>query len=400
MTAKPRVVPPAGYGYCFTYAVSGYLMRLTLLLSLGLLAACASHAPLATAPDRWTYLGNDPEGTQNIYMRGEGSDKKQDTVTAWYKFEFASPHEVVTGPALKQQVYIERRDLVEVDCKAETLRLKDETYFNVEDQQVFRVTPDAAAVPAAQVFAGGVSDIVYEGACGSSLQWTSLGEDAQKTQDIYARVESQADPNSIVKARFRFVYHEPRTMVAAPSLTQVSYTSSQSSVFMDCANQTFALEHQTYYDEDGVTVFGITPPKGAKPSAVAPDGVTGLMYKAACGIPLTWTYVGMDPRKTQKIYLVGEPDKKSGGTVEAKFRFEYLAPGKLVTGANLTQVEYTVRTADVLLDCGASTLTLLRESYQDDAQKEVFSVKPAAPQPAPVAPQGLTGMMQHAACHP
>ncbi|HEV2212098.1 MAG TPA: hypothetical protein VGS99_02010, partial [Gammaproteobacteria bacterium] len=91
---------------------------------------------------------------------------------------------------------------------------------------------------------------------------------------------------------------------------------------------------------------------------------------------------------------------KSGGTVEAKFRFEYLAPGKLVTGTGLTQVAYTVRTADVVLDCGASTLTLLRESYQDDSQKEVFSVKPAAPQPAPVAPQGLTGMMQHAACHP
>ena len=375
-------------------------MRLTLLLPLGLLAACASHAPLATAPDRWTYLGNDPEGTQNIYMRAQDSGKQQGTVTAWYKFEFATPHEVVTGPALKQQVYIERRDLVEMDCKAETLRLKDETYFNVEDQQVFRVTPDAAAVPAAQVFAGGVSDILYEGACGSSLQWTALGEDPQKTQDIYARVEGARDQHSIVMARFRFVYHEPRQMVAAPSLTQVSYSSRQNSVLMDCAGQTFALQHETYYDEDGVTVFGVTPPKDAKPSAVAPDGVTGLMYKAACGIPLTWTYVGMDPHKTQKIYLVGEPDRRSGGTVEARFRFEYLAPGKLVTGTSLAQVGYTVRTADVVLDCSASTLTLLRESYLDDSQKEVFSVKPAAPQPAPVAPQGLTGMMQHAACHP
>jgi len=53
-----------------------------------------------------------------------------------------------------------------------------------------------------------------------------------------------------------------------------------------------------------------------------------------------------------------------------------------------------------LLDCSAATLTLLRESYLDAADKEVFSVKPAVQQAAPVAPQGLTGMMQRAACHP
>src|SRR5690242_6239866 len=115
------------------------MRRLPFLLSVALLAACASHAPLPTAPDRWTYLGNDPDGTQNIYMRLQGSDKKKDTVTAWYKFEFSSPREVVTGPALKEQTYIERRDLVEVDCNAQTLRLLDETYYDVEGRQVFRV---------------------------------------------------------------------------------------------------------------------------------------------------------------------------------------------------------------------------------------------------------------------
>jgi len=376
------------------------MRRLPFLLIVALLAACASHGPLTTAPDRWTYLGNDPDGTQNIYMRLQSTDKKKDTVTAWYKFEFISPREVVTGPALKQQTYIERRDLVEVDCAAQTLRLLDETYFDVEDHQVFRVVPTAAADDVNKVYAGGISDTVYEGACGNALQWDSLGQDPQKTQDIYARVQSPRDQDSIVKAIFRFAYHDPHQMVAAPSLTAISYSSRQSSVLMDCADQKFTLLHETYYDADGVTVFGVTPPKDAHPSGVVPDGVTGMMYKAACGIPLNWTFIGMDPRKTQKVYLLGTPDKKSGNSVEARFRFEYLAPGKLVTGANLTQVEYSVRTADVILDCSAATITLLRESYLDDSEKEVFSVKPTVQQSAAVAPQGLTGMMQRAACHP
>ncbi len=213
-------------------------------------------------------------------------------------------------------------------------------------------------------------------------------------------MQSPLDQQSIVKAVFRFSYHDPRQMVASPSLTSVTYSSRQSSLMMDCANQTFMLIHETYYDADGVTVFGVTPPKDALPSGVVPDGVTGMMYKAACGIPLNWTYLGTDPRKTQKIFLLGAPEKKSGGTVEARFRFQYVVPGKLTTGANLTQVEYTARTSDVLLDCSASTLTLLRESYLDASEKEVFSVKPATPQAAPVAPQGLTGMMQHAVCQP
>lgn len=376
------------------------MRRLTFLLLAAGLTACASHGPLPTAPDRWTYLGNDPDGTQNIYMRVQSSDKKKDAVTAWYKFEFSSPREVVTGPALKQQTYIERRDLVEVDCGAQTLRLMDEQYFDVEDRQVFRVQPKGEAVNANKVYAGGISDTVYEGACGNALQWDSLGQDPQKTQDIYARVQSPQSQQSIVKAVFRFAYHEPRQMVASPSLTKVDYSSRQSSVLMDCANQTFTLIHETYYDADGVTVFGVTPPKDAHPSGVVPDGVTGMMYKAACGIPLNWTFLGLDPRKTQKVYLVGTPDKKSGGTVEAKFRFEYLAPGKLVTGANLAQVEYTARTADVVLDCGASTVTTVRESYLDAAEREVFNVKPAVQQITAVAPQGLTGMMKQAVCHP
>ena len=375
-------------------------LTLVLYMSLGLLTACASHTPLISANGRWIYLGNDPDVTQNIYMRAVSQNKKSADVTAWFKFEFTTPHEVVTGPALKQQIYIERRDLVKVDCSKETERLLDETYYNVDNQQVFRVNANAAAVPAAQIFAGGISDILYEGACGNSLQWTRLGEDAEKTQEIYTRVESPEDQNSIVKARFRFVYHAPRSLVTSPALTRVTYMSSQSSVLMDCANQTFTLLHQTYYDGDGVAVFGVTPPKGARPSAVAPDGVTGIMYKAACGIPLTWTYVGMDPNQTQKVYLVGTPDRRSGSTVEARFHFEYLAPGKLVTGASLTTVKYSARTAVVVLNCQASTLTLLHESYQDASRREVFNVNPVNPQPAPVAPQGLSGMMQRAACHP
>jgi hypothetical protein len=133
---------------------------------------------------------------------------------------------------------------------------------------------------------------------------------------------------------------------------------------------------------------------------VVPDSVTGMMYKAACGIPLDWTYLGTDPRNTQKVFLLGKPDRRSGNQVEARFRFEYLAPGKLTTGADLHQVEYSTRTTDVMMDCNLYTQTLLRESYQDANGKEVFSVKPASPQPVLVGPQGVAGMMQKAGCQP
>lgn len=364
-----------------------------------LLGACAAHAPLVTGNERWTYLGNDPDGTQNIYMRLQDFDRKQEIATALFRFEFIGPRPLTTGD-FKQVSYIERRDLVQVDCRSQTLKLLDETYHDVEDRQVFHVKPDADTDPA-QVFAGGVSDIVYEGACGKSIEWQSLGQDPQKTQDIYARVQAGGQgKHPIVKARFRFVYHELREMTAAPALNIVRYQSRQANVMMDCANQTVSLLHETYYDADAVAVFGVTPPKDAHPDSVVPDGVTGIMYKAACGIPLDWTYLGTDPRNTQKVYLMGKPEPVSGGSVEARFRFEYLAPGKLTTGADLHQIEYTTRTADMTMDCGVYTQRLLRESYQDASGREVFTVKPAAPQTVLAVPEALSGMIQKAACQP
>ena len=375
------------------------LRRLAPPLLAASLAACAAHAPVASGPAKWAYLGNDPDGTQNIYMRGQSVDKKSGTVTAEFRFEFTGVR-VITGPDLKQISYVERRDLIQVDCSKQTLSLQDETYQDVEDKQVYHVKPEPG-VASAQVFAGGVSDIIYQGACGKSLEWTLLGQDPQKTQDIYARVQdSGGKQHTVVRARFRFVYHDPRSMVAAPSLNQVSYVSRQSDVMLDCANQTLSLLHETYYDADDVAVFGVTPPKDAHPDSVVPDGVTGIMYKAACGIPLDWTYLGTDPRNTLKIYLLGKPDHRSGDQVEAHFRFEYLAPGKLTTGADLHQIEYATRTTDMVMDCGVYTQTLLRESYQDAAGKEVFSVKPATPQTALAVPGALSGIIQKAACQP
>jgi hypothetical protein len=374
------------------------MRSLMLPLSAALLAACAAHAPLSAGKDKWTYIGNDPDGTQNISMRLQGTDKKQDRVTSLFRFEFIAPRQL-TGPDLKTVKYIERRDLVEVDCGAQTLRLLDETYFDVEGRQVFHVSPGAGADPN-QVFAGGVSDMLYEASCGKSISWTDLGQDPQKTQEIYARVgNAGGQHDAIMKANFRFVYRDPRKMVAAPSLNTVEYLSRQASVMMDCGNQTFNLLHETYYDADGVAVFGVTPAKDAHPDSVVPGSVTGMMYKAACAIPLDWTYLGTDPRNTQKIYLLGAPQSRSGNNVEARFRFEYLAPGKLTTGADLKQIEYTVRTSDVLMDCSAKSLVLLREAYLDASGKEVFSIRPANPAPAPVAPQGPSGIMQKAVCH-
>ena len=108
----------------------------------------------------------------------------------------------------------------------------------------------------------------------------------------------------------------------APSLDKVSYLSRQADVMMDCADQTMSLLHETYYDADDVAVFGVTPPKDAPPDSVAPNSVTGIMYKAACGIPLDWTYLGLDPRGSQRVYLLGSPDHRSNNNVEARFRFE------------------------------------------------------------------------------
>lgn len=376
------------------------MRSLSLLISTALLTACAAHAPVPASAPRWTYIGNDPDGTQNISMLAQGSDRKKDTVTAMFNFEFASPREL-TGPDFKQVSYIEREDLLEVDCRAQTLKLLNEVYYDVEGREVFHVAPSGSGAETNPVFAGGVSDMLYDATCGEIIEWTALGQDPQKTQDIYARVvNAPGTQDAIVKSRFRFVYHDLRQMVAAPTLRTIDYRSRESSVMMDCGNQTFTLLHETYYDMDNVAVFGVTPPADPPPESVAPDSVTGVMYKSACGIPLNWTFLGTDAKSSQKVYLLGTPEHRSGDTVEARFRFEYLSPAKLTTGSDLKQVEYTTRTSDVLLDCGVMTLTMLKESYQDAAGQEVFSVKPAAPQAALVAPQGQSGMMLKAACKP
>jgi hypothetical protein len=375
------------------------MRSLPLLISTALLAACAAHGPVPGNAPRWTYIGNDPDGTQNISMLAQSNDRKKGTVTAMFNFEFASPRQL-TGPDLKQVSYVEREDLVEVDCKAQTLRLLNEVYYDVEGREVFHITPTGGA-EANQVFAGGVSDILYDASCGEMIEWSSLGQDPQKTQDIYARVaKAPGAQDAIVKASFRFVYHDLRQMVAAPKLRTIDYQSRESSVMMDCGNQTFTLLHETYYDTDNVAVFGVTTPADPPPVSVQPDSVSGMMYKAACGIPLNWTYLGTDANSSQKVYLLGAPEHRSGDTVEARFRFEYLAPAKLTSGTDAKQVEYTTRTNDVLLDCGIMTQTLLRESYQDASGKEVFSVKPVPLQAALVAPQGTSGMMLKAACKP
>jgi len=375
------------------------MRRLPLAIFTLLIAACA-HGPAQTGSARWTYIGNDPDGTQNISMLPQSSDKKNDTITGLFNFEFTTPRNL-TGPDFKTVSYIEREDLVEADCKTQSLRLLNEVYYDVEGREVFHVTPTGDAAEANQVFAGSISDMLYDATCGEEVAWVSLGQDPQKTQDVYARVAgggTRAD--AIVKARFRFVYKDLRQMVAAPSLRTIDYLSRQSSVMMDCGGQTFSLLHEAYYDTDNVAVFSVSPPADSPSESVVPDSVTGLMYKVACGVPLNWTYLGMDAKSAEKVYLLGVPEHRSGDSVEARFRFEYLAPGMLTVGANLKQVEYKTRTNDVLLDCGVMTLTLLHESYQDASGKEVFSLKPAAPQAALVAPQGPTGMMLKAACKP
>src|SRR5690348_9491211 len=139
--------------------VSGIALRLLVLtVVVGLLDACAAHVPAhAPSGQTWIYLGNDPDGTQNIYA--QDLQRSKDRVTGLFRFEFTGPREL-TGSDLKQISYVERRDLIEVDCRSQNLRLLDETYHDVDDKQVYHVKP-AEGSNTAPVFAGGVSDIVY-----------------------------------------------------------------------------------------------------------------------------------------------------------------------------------------------------------------------------------------------
>jgi hypothetical protein len=378
------------------------MRSLILLVCFSALCACATPLRQPDASGHWVYVGDDPAGTQNIFMKVQESDKKQKSVTAWFRFQFTTTREIVTAPALKQVPYAERHDLVKVDCDNQTLTLLDETFHDVDGKQVYKVVPAADGSTAKTAFAEGVSDVLYTGACGNALPWHALGEDTQKTQEIYALVENPGAHDVIVKARFRFVYHQPHGMVAAPSLNTVQYLSRQSSVLMDCANRRFSDVHDSYYDEDGVAVFGVSPPKDAPPTPVVADGVSGMMYNAACGVPQGWVFLGDDPRKTQKLYLQGTPASKAKDTMEARFRFDYLAPGKLATDGGTKQVEYTSRSDDVLVDCGAKTITLLHSSYLNPAGTDVFDVSPApaGQQPAPIVADGLSGMQYRAVCHP
>src|SRR5690348_2165979 len=140
-------------------------MRKPALFALSvLLCACAAKAPKPdNAGPPWTYVGNDAELTQNIYMQVQRSDKPQHTITALFRFEFTTLHELTTGSDFKQIRYAERRDLAEIDCKQVTLRLLDETFLDTDGKQVFKVTPAADGSTARAVFAGGVSDLLYEG---------------------------------------------------------------------------------------------------------------------------------------------------------------------------------------------------------------------------------------------
>src|ERR1700733_3878534 len=103
-------------------------------LAAGLLTACA-HAPSAPNGQIWTYLGNDPDGTQNIYVQDLQRRKGTDLVTGLFRFEFTGPRDLTTSD-LKQVTYVERRDRIEVDCKSQNLQLLDETYNDVDDKQV------------------------------------------------------------------------------------------------------------------------------------------------------------------------------------------------------------------------------------------------------------------------
>lgn len=364
-------------------------------------AGCASLSPAPASSDGWTYIGNDPDGTQNILMSAVTPVPQHGTLTTTFLHQYTAPRSVTTADG-KQVAYVERRDEVRVNCLNQSLTVLGKRYYDVEEQQVFS-KPARSNQGTQRVIPGGIDDVMYQAVCGRSIGWDDIGSSADKRQQIAIMGKAATRPVSgTVEAWFRTRYDGAQSLIAGPTLRHVTYSSKISTLEFNCATFEVGLLHEVYYDTDNHKVFDIQPGDGeAAEMPATADSVRGLMFRAACGRPTELRYLGMDPHHTQKVYMVGAPTLLSRETASARFHFYYLKPGTLTTGPVIRTVAYDERRIELDADCSALTYQVRSEAYLDNKGVPVFTITPpadAAPD-VDVTPDSLSEMLWKTACH-
>lgn len=376
------------------------MKRFTSILWLIILAGCASSVPASR--DGWAYIGNDPDGTQNILMSAATPVPQNGNLTTTFRYQYTAPRSV-TDDKGKSIVYVERRDEVRVNCSDQSLQVLDRRYYDVEDKQVLNQPTAPINAGSERVIPGGINDIMYQAVCGRSIGWADIGTSDDSSQKIGIMGKAATQPvNGNVQAWFRTEYAGVQTLIAAPSMRRISYATKISTLKFDCTSFKVGLLHEVYYDSDNHKVFDIQPAGTEAESLPATAGsVRGLMYRAACGRPTELHYLGMDPHHTQKVYVIGKPALDSNDMARAQFRIYYLKPGTLTTGPVIHTVSYSERYVELDADCSALTFQVHRETYLDNHGDPVFTIMPPETDTpnVGVAPGSLSEMLWKTACH-
>jgi len=377
------------------------MMRSASILLLIGLTACVSN--MTAPPDRgdgWTYIGNDPQGTENILMASVTPVPQDGSLTTTFRFQYTSPH-TVSGRNGNSLSFLETRDRVRVNCAAQTLELLRQDYYDVNEHripdQVANTKPvDKTIIP------GGVNDLMYQAVCGRSVGWSYVATSADHTQKVYVMGQASTQTGSIhPTAWFKTVFDGPHSLIAAPSMQRIHYSSKISTLKFDCPLYEARLLHEVYYDADGHKVFDIQPPAGKYDTPPVTGGsVRAEMYQAACGTSTPLHYLGTNRQRTQIIYTVGSPSGGPQNTVQARFRVYYSKPGRLTAGPDIHSVSYVSRSLLLDADCSTITYKIIHEKYLNNAGQPVFDIHPA-PNDAPVvsvAPGSLSEMLWQSAC--
>lgn len=376
--------------------------RFASIFLLIVMAGCASSPPVASTQDDWTYIGNDPEGTQNILMATATPVPKDGTLTTSFRYQYTAPR-TVTAADGKNFSYIERRDEIRVSCANQSLRILNESYYDVDNKRVLVQDLPSGTAASEPVIPGGVNDIMYQAVCGRSVGWEYIGASGNDNQKIYimGKAASQVVTGN-TRAWFKTEYDGTQSLIAATSMQHISYATKVSTLNVNCSSYQIAVSNEVYYDANGHKVFDIQPPGSGHDNALpaTTDSVRGLMYRAACGRSTELSYLGLGPHRSQKVYAVGKPAINSHEIAHARFHIYYLKPGKLTTGPVIHTVSYNERSVELDADCAALTIQLRNETYLDEHGTPVFTITPPsdnAPTVA-VAPGSLSEMLWKIAC--
>ncbi|HET7921440.1 MAG TPA: hypothetical protein VFM15_01660 [Gammaproteobacteria bacterium] len=376
------------------------MKRFANILLLIVLAGCAGTPPVPLAPRDWTYIGNDPAGTQNILMAAATPVPKHGVLSTVFRFEYTAPH-TLTGADGKTLSYVEQREDVHADCAGQTLQVVGERFYDVEGKLLRQQAPQADERGEQRVIPGGINDIMYQAVCGRAVGWEYIGSSGNGDQKIYVMGRAvQHEVAGNTQAWFKTEYDGTQSLIAAPSLRHVNYLTKVSTLNLDCATYHITVSNEVYYDVANHKVFDVQP-QGEHAAFTATAGsVQGLMYRAACGRNTRLNYLGLGPHHSEKVYLLGKPALDSDGIAQAHYRIYYLKPGTLTTGPVLHTISYNQRTVHLEADCSALTVQLLAEAYLDASGKAVFTITPpanGAPDVA-VAHGSLSEMLWQAAC--